>query len=278
MISRCFPYGKLKALTMSYDDGRHCDKKLIDIFNRYNIKGTFHLNSGTIDNEESKKYDKYGKRIRLSEINKIYKGHEVACHTVNHIPLTEYSKAELLNEIIENRKALEKEVKYPVRGMSYPYGSFNQDTKNILKTAGIEYSRTVNDTYSFEMPKDFLEWNGTCRNIDDKLLEYGEKFLNYNTKRGLALMYVWGHSYEFARDNSWDKIEKFCALIADKEDIWYATNIEIVDYLNAWKNLKYSMDGSFVYNPSYISVWVREKGNIYEIKGGQTLYLEDINL
>ena len=52
MISRCFPYGKLKALTMSYDDGRHCDKKLIDIFNRYNIKGTFHLNSGTIDNEE----------------------------------------------------------------------------------------------------------------------------------------------------------------------------------------------------------------------------------
>ena len=44
VIYKCFPEGKFKVLTMSYDDGREPDKKLIDIFNNNGIKGTFHLN------------------------------------------------------------------------------------------------------------------------------------------------------------------------------------------------------------------------------------------
>lgn len=42
----CFPEGRYKALTMSYDDGREEDRRLVDLFNRRGIKGTFHLNSG----------------------------------------------------------------------------------------------------------------------------------------------------------------------------------------------------------------------------------------
>ena len=44
-----FPEGKTKALTMSYDDGQIFDRRLISIFNKYGIKGTFHLNSGILD-------------------------------------------------------------------------------------------------------------------------------------------------------------------------------------------------------------------------------------
>ncbi|WP_259305162.1 hypothetical protein [Enterococcus asini] len=39
----CYPGGKFKALTMSYDDGRTEDRRLIEIFNRWGLKGTFHL-------------------------------------------------------------------------------------------------------------------------------------------------------------------------------------------------------------------------------------------
>ena len=46
-----YPGGKTKALTMSYDDGRIHDLRLLDIFNKYGIKGTFHLNSDTLDRE-----------------------------------------------------------------------------------------------------------------------------------------------------------------------------------------------------------------------------------
>lgn len=272
-IMRCFPNGKRKALTMSYDDGRESDMRLIDIFNKYNIKGTFHLNSGIIDNEESKKYDQYGRRIDISKIKEIYKDHEVACHTVLHVPLAELPLLEVLRQVVEDKKNLESVLKYPVRGMSYPYGNFNERVKEILKSAGIEYSRTVNDTHEFNIPDDFLEWNGTCRNTDDNFINFGKKFLELNTKNRLNIMYVWGHSYEFVRDNSWDKIEEFCSIMGNKSDIWYATNIEIVDYLKAWDNLKFSADGSFVYNPSHDSMWFIKDEKVYEIKGGRIVYL-----
>ena len=45
-VYTCFPGGKAKALTMSYDDGKVQDRRLIDIFNKYGIKGTFNLNYG----------------------------------------------------------------------------------------------------------------------------------------------------------------------------------------------------------------------------------------
>ena len=47
-VYTCFPGGKAKALTMSYDDGKLQDKRLIGIFNKYGIKATFNLNYGQV--------------------------------------------------------------------------------------------------------------------------------------------------------------------------------------------------------------------------------------
>ena len=41
-----FPNGKLKALTLSYDDGVEQDIKFVEILNKYGLKCTFNLNSG----------------------------------------------------------------------------------------------------------------------------------------------------------------------------------------------------------------------------------------
>ena len=41
-----YPQGKLKALTLSYDDGVEQDIRLMEIMNRHGLKGTFNLNSG----------------------------------------------------------------------------------------------------------------------------------------------------------------------------------------------------------------------------------------
>ena len=40
-VYTCFPGGKAKALTMSYDDGKLEDIRLLEILNKYVIKGTF---------------------------------------------------------------------------------------------------------------------------------------------------------------------------------------------------------------------------------------------
>ena len=41
-------HGKMKAVTFSYDDAVTQDQRLISIFNRYDLKCTFNLNSGLL--------------------------------------------------------------------------------------------------------------------------------------------------------------------------------------------------------------------------------------
>ena len=48
-IYKCFPGGKFKVLTLSYDDGKLEDKRLVDIFNKNGIRATFNVNSGLTD-------------------------------------------------------------------------------------------------------------------------------------------------------------------------------------------------------------------------------------
>lgn len=95
---RFWPEGKTKALTMSYDDGMVEDRKLVEIFNRYGIRGTFHLNSGTFQND---------RHIDAGEVASLYNGHEVSVHTLTHPDLTNIPFTELVKEVCEDRKNLE---------------------------------------------------------------------------------------------------------------------------------------------------------------------------
>lgn len=255
-----FPEGKHKVLTMSYDDGRAADRRLVGIFNQFGIKGSFHINSGLMGK---------GDRIPQEEIKQLYKGHEVSAHTVTHPTIARSPKEQIIEEMMEDRKGLERIVGYTVRGLSYPNGSYNRLIKEVLPYLGIEYGRTVHSTGHFSIPDDFFEWNPTCHH-NKNLMNIAETFINLHKKQYLYLMYVWGHSYEFDNDQNWHLIENFCELIGNREDIWYATNIEIVDYLKAFQNLKFSADSHFVYNPSAMPIWLSVDEQIIEVKGGST--------
>ena len=159
-IYTCFPQGKHKVLTMSYDDGKIFDRKLIEIFNKYGIKGTFHLNTGIMPVDED--------RIQLSEVKELYKGHEVSCHTSTHPTIERCPLDQVVQQVIEDRKALEDAVGYPVRGLSYPNGSYSKDIINLLPACGIEYSRVVGSTEDFAFPDNLVNdvANGTLKEID----------------------------------------------------------------------------------------------------------------
>lgn len=262
-ILKCFPNGKFKTLTMSYDDGKEADRKLVNIFNRYGIKGTFHLNSGLLDSEN---------HIGKYEVSELYKGHEVSAHTLTHPTITRCPNEQIIKQILQDRENLENIVGYTVRGMSYPNGSYNAEIKCMLKYLGIEYSRIVGNKDSFNLPDDFCSWEATCHH-NHNLMAHAKNFVELHKKQYLYLMYVWGHSYEFDKDNNWDLIENFCSYMSNKDDIWYATNIQIVDYINLLTNLKFSANGKFAYNPSAKSAWISVNGDIIEIKGGNQINL-----
>lgn len=262
-ILLCYPEGKFKALTMSYDDGRNADKRLVSIFNKHGIKGTFHINAGLLGTND---------RLTAEEAVRLYEGHEVSAHTLTHPTIARCPKEQLVHEIMEDRKRLESLVGYTVRGMSYPNGSYNTRIKEMLPHLGIEYSRVVPTTGHFGLPDDWLEWKGTCHHKQN-LMQHAEAFAELFKKQYLYLMYVWGHSYEFDNDNNWDVIERFCDYIGGRDDIWYATNIEIVDYFKAYEQLKFSASLDFVFNPTARTVWLSVGGDIVEVKGGAQVKL-----
>ncbi len=264
-----FPGGRCKALTFSYDDGRMEDERLVKIFNENGIKGTFNLNAG---------YLGQGKRIGSERVKELYKGHEVATHAYTHATLTRCPAVEIAAEILKDRKELEDITGELIRGHAYPNGAYSEEVKAMLKSLGIAYGRVTfklpDGLAGYYLPEDPLEWHPTCHHGAADLMEKGQWLINYKSKEHLRLMYVWGHSYEFTNDNSWEVIEDFCQLMGGHDDIWYATNIEIIDYMNVLKNLRFSADGTKVMNPSAQSAWLMvDMEKIVEIKGGSSVGL-----
>ena len=43
------------------------------------------------------------------------------------------------------------------------------------------------------------------------------------------LFYIWGHSYEFDIDKSWDAFEEFLKYISGRDGIFYGTNRECLN-------------------------------------------------
>ncbi|MNP06618.1 Polysaccharide deacetylase [compost metagenome] len=260
-----FPGGVRKVLTMSYDDGKEADRRLVEIFNHNGIRGTFNLNSGLLG---------IGDRIPSDQVDQLYKGHEVAVHTVHHPSLLFVPTEELSPEILGDRIALESLVGYPVRGMAYPNGYYDSKLSATLPTFGIEYARTVESHGQFKLPTSLLEWHPTCHH-NHNLLEIGERFATLSKTNAPFLLYVWGHSYEFDQDHNWHVIEQFCEQLSKRDDIWYATNIEIVSYIKALQRLVFSGDCSMVYNPTALRLWFSVGDSMVEIEPGETKRLEE---
>lgn len=272
-----FPDGKPKALTLSYDDGVRDDIKLSKIINKYGIKCTFnHTNAEYMSKEEIKEYI-------------LSNGHEIAVHGANHRAEGLNRPIEGIDDVLSCRKNLENKFGIIIRGMAYPdsgirnmaIGNTYEEIRAYLKSLEIAYARTLGeDNDFFRLPEDWYAWMPTIHHINPKIMEYIEKFLNidisertYLSNRYPRLFYLWGHSYEFERNNNWELLERICEKLANKPDIWYATNMEIYNYVNSYNSLEYSADGKIIYNPTLYTIWFEIDGKSYSIQSNETLHI-----
>lgn len=229
------PEGKKKVLTLSYDDEVTQDIRFVGILNKYGIKCTFNLNSGTFGIKEKCVHYKNGVEVDHIKISReqaktLYKGHEIAAHTVHHYDLAKITDDEVRSEVKNYIIALSEIAGYKVKVMAYPYGTFNDHIDELLKECGVLYSRTVEDTHSFDIPDNFLQWHPTINFGEEGFDELTDKFLEDSDDQ--KLFYIWGHSYEFDAYNSWDRFEEFCKKISGRDDVLYATNIEVYNMCN----------------------------------------------
>ena len=267
-----FPEEKAKAFTLSYDDSVRQDKRLVEIFNKNGLKCTFNVNTGVYDKPTED--NPFKGHMSIDEMVETYKGHEIAVHTVTHPFLERIPTSLVCLEVLEDRKNIEKALGKITRGMAYPYGTFNDNVVRCLEDCGIVYSRTVKATENFNVPTDWLRLNPTCHHANPRLFELMEKFFGKYTARAPWLFYLWGHSFELDRNvenNSWEHAEKFCEYAGGHDDVWYATNIEIYDYVQAYNRLVFSADAKTVHNPTTTEVFFDTDGRVVSVKPGETV-------
>ena len=265
-----FPDFRQKALTLSYDDGVVADKRMIDIMSKNGLKGTFNINSGKLAKESD------GFRLTAEEAVALYSGsgNEVAIHGVHHIPLTYIDDTMGINEIFTDRQNLERLFQKPVQGMAYANGVYNDQVVDMLKKCGVLYARTTKSTETFDIPEDWLRLPTTCHHKNARLMELAAAFLAEPTSKNFwtcraKLFYLWGHSYEFDYDDNWQVMEDFAKFVGNRDDVWYATNMEIYEYVRAYKRLQFSSNEDFVYNPSNIDVYIDYFGKEVCVKAGE---------
>ncbi len=264
-----FPNGKAKALTFSYDDGVDSDIRLCKIFKENGLKCTFNLNSGLMNGAKTI----CARRMTEKECKELFTDpdFEVACHSYTHPFLDKCDPAVALDEIVLDRQKLESMFGREVHGMAYPMGTYNDTVIECCRAADIYYSRTVKSTLDFEMPTEWLTWNPTCRHANDDIFAIADRFLKKTPTKQPWLFYIWGHSYEFNQRNDWDRMENLCKKVGGHNDVWYATNMEIYLYSQAFSRLECSADGHVVHNPTDVELWFVADGRCYSIKSGETI-------
>lgn len=267
-----FPEGRAKALTLSYDDGVEQDVRLIEIMNKYGLKGTFNLNSGVYAKEGTVYPEgQIHRRMTEKKVTETYinSGQEVAVHSLTHPFLEQLPSNLAIKEIIQDRENLEKQFNTIVRGAAYPYGTFDDNVVKEFELCGIVYARTVISTNDFRIPKDWMRLTATCHHDSPELKNLAKKFVEDKVPFAPYLFYLWGHSYEFEANNNWHVIEDFAKYVGGRDDIWYATNIEIYEYIEAYNRLIFSTDGKKVENPSIKKIWFEYEEKIIEIEPGE---------
>ena len=134
------------------------------------------------------------------------------------------------------------------------------------------------------MPGDWYRWAPTWTDgpgfaeLCDEFIESGKASFNQS-----QLFYLYGHSVYTEQDNRWEVLEeKFCKL-SNQDNIWFATNIEICDYISAFHSLVMSADGRYVYNPTMTKLSLIHgngdfiRGSVeFELAPGEEIYLEKI--
>ncbi|MFA5022534.1 MAG: polysaccharide deacetylase family protein [Patescibacteria group bacterium] len=239
--------------TTSWDDGGRDNLKLLDLLNKYGLKGTFYI-QGQEASDNAGRHD----------LLEIVKTQEVGGHTLNHPKLTKISLQEAKQEIISGKGTLESLLGQKVEMFAYPYGMFNEEIKNIVFAAGFLGARTVKK-FDFNLPKDFFEFNTTFqvyphpfRKRDAKHL-HGPKVVlqplknnfspilklklplnsfltwpflvknlfDYSHKNG-EIFHLFGHAHEIEKYGLWQDLEKFFKYLTKSEGIIYLTNSEVL--------------------------------------------------
>lgn len=143
---------KNKSIVITFDDG-YADNlhNALPILEKLEIPATIFVVAGKINSPGPFYWDKdmpkqdRGQVMTSKELIKLSSSQfiEIGAHTMSHPNLSRIPEKQQNIEIIKSKKILEKIIKKPVVGFSYPFGGkrdFGEKTVDLVKNAGYEYA------------------------------------------------------------------------------------------------------------------------------------------
>ena len=245
MIIKLYPDGKPKAFNVTFDDGVLQDVRFVSMLNKYNLKGTFNLNSGLMESE----YEWT---------------HSSGCPYMDKL-----SESEIMYELKTDKDKLEKLFGREIKGFAVPFHYYSDLIENCVKKCGFTYARISEESRSFNPQKDCYKWKATLFHPHDPLDDIAQSFIEADGE--LSLLQIGGHSYDLDVENMWDIFESLFIKISSRNDIQPMTTIEIIEYLQAMD--KAEITEKYIKNNSEISLWFSIDGLTCEVKPKECKYL-----
>jgi len=200
-----------KYFIISFDDGTIYDPRFVDLLNRYNFKGTFNLNSGL---EDFVWYyeDKFPiRRQILSETKKVYRGHEIASHSLHHHWLNSLTPPQISREIGEDCEALKGIFDLEEIGFGVPFTACDEREIRIIRKF-VRYIRLSEFSETFALPKDPYHIPIHALYNDADIREKITRFAESDQEDALFVMA--GHSYELEVLNHWEYMEQLLQFVS----------------------------------------------------------------
>ena len=142
-----------KYFLLSFDDGTVWDRRFVELLNQYQMKCTFNLNSG-LENFVWYYEDRYPiTRQILANTVELYRGHEVASHSLHHHWLNTLTPPQLSREIGEDCAALKALFDLTDIGFGVPFTACGQREIKIIRKF-VRYIRLSAMSDDFSLPKD----------------------------------------------------------------------------------------------------------------------------
>ena len=213
-----------KYFLLSFDDGTVYDRRFVDLLNHYGIKGTFNLNSGL---EDFVWYyeDRFPVRRQiLSEIGGLYRGHEIASHSLHHHWLNTLTPPQLSREIGEDCETLKKQFGLEDIGFGVPFTACGEREIKIIRKF-VRYIRLSEYSDSFDLPDDpyHIPIHALYNQPDvrQRIAAFAQNDLP------VSLFVMAGHSYELEVLDHWDYMEQLLMYI-QSFDFEIMTTMEFV--------------------------------------------------
>lgn len=216
----------MRYVCLSFDDGTIYDVKFIELLNKYNLKATLNLNSGLDDFVRYYEEKTPIKRLKLSETKDLYKGHEVASHSLTHPYFSSLNEEEIIKQSRDDIKNLSDIFGYEVKGFAFPFhDQTEQNIETVKNNNDLIYIR-----YSFldssYLPKDRFHIHINALYDDENIYEQLEEFSKNDLENSLFV--IAGHSYEFEVNNDWSKIERLLKYLSLNKSIKVVTLLDAV--------------------------------------------------